>query len=182
MATDPGEREPIGRAIVGLADRIGLPAFVSVCVDLLAGAPRERYVDELRALTRATWAPGDDVFDPEKWRDSWVRSWGARGLLHVWHDSATAAVVAGLDDEHYRPAEMCLKVATRHEVAGTGDGAARLATHPLPRVRVQALRCLAVTGDTEHVDVVRAALDDEHADVRRQADRALVAMQRRLEV
>ena len=39
-----------------------------------------------------------------------MRTWGARGLLHCWDDAATDAVVAGLGDEHYRPAEMCLKV------------------------------------------------------------------------
>ncbi|RYF98302.1 MAG: hypothetical protein EON94_13385 [Caulobacteraceae bacterium] len=77
-----------------------------------------------------------------------MRSWGARGLLHFWDDGATNAVVSGLADEHYRPAEMCLKVAARHEVAGTGDGAAILLHHGLPRVRIQALRCLAVMGDS----------------------------------
>ncbi len=34
--------------------------------------------------------------DLDSWADYWVRSWGARGLLHVWHESASAAVVAGL--------------------------------------------------------------------------------------
>ena len=92
-----------------------------------AGRRAERYVEELRWLTGHDWQPGDGVLDRERWKDYWVRSWGARGLLHVWHDSATAAIVRGLDDEHYRPAEMCLKVAARHEVAGAGDGAARLA-------------------------------------------------------
>ena len=176
------DRPDVARSIADLAERIGTPAFVSVCVDLMAGAPRERYVEELRALTRQAWEPGDRVFDRGSWKDHWVRSWGARGLLHVWHDSATAAVVRGLDDEHYRPAEMCLKVAVRHEVAGTGDGAARLARHPLPRVRAQAMRCLAVSGDHEHADAVRAGLDDPHDGVRRQAERAWQTMVRRLDL
>ncbi len=110
-----------------------------------------------------------------------MRSWGARGLLHVWDDAATAAIVRGLTDAHYRPAEMCLKVATRHQVAGTGDGAAALAGHALPRVRAQAIRCLAVTGDTEHVEIVTAHLDDAHASVRKQAARALDALRTRLD-
>jgi HEAT repeat protein len=91
-------------------------------------------------------------------------------------------VVAGLADEHWRPAEMCLKVATRHEVAGAGDGASVLATHELPRVRAQAMRTLAVTGDTEHVGAVRDRLADEHDDVRRHAARALEQMARRLDL
>lgn len=182
MGSSQSERQPVASLIDDLAERIGLPAFVSVCTDLLGGAPRERYVEELRSLTGHDWRPGDGVLDASTWGDYWVRTWGARGLLHVWHDSASAAVVVGLDDEHYRPAEMCLKVAARHEVAGAADGAARLAAHPLPRVRAQAMRALAVVGDTEHAGVVREHLDDEHPDVRHQAARAWEALERRLDL
>ncbi len=168
--------------IADLAARLGTAAFVAVCVDLLGGAPRERYIEELRSLTGHAWQPGDAVHDPSSWGDHWVRSWGARGLLHVWHESATAAVVAGLHDEHYRPAEMCLKVAARHEVAGSGDGAARLVGHELPRVRAQALRALAVVGDTEHLPVVEAALGDQEPDVRRRAAQALEVLAKRLDL
>ncbi|WP_148614088.1 HEAT repeat domain-containing protein [Nocardioides rubriscoriae] len=175
-------RPPVARSITDLAARIGTSAFVSACVALLGGAPRERYLDELRGITGHAWLPGDDVLDPDAWKDYWVRTWGARGLLHVWDDAATDAVVRGLGDEHYRPAEMCLKVATRHDVAGAGDGAAALARHVLPRVRAQAVRCLAVSGDREHVAVVRSLLDDDHPDVRRQAGRALEALMRRLDL
>jgi HEAT repeat protein len=98
----------------------------------------------------------------------------------VWDDSATDAVVQGLTDQHWRPAEMCLKVAARHDVAGTGAGAAALADHDLPRVRAQAMRALAVAGDSEHVVVVRDHLSDEDEGVRRQAARALDVLERRL--
>ena len=91
-------------------------------------------------------------------------------------------MVAGLADEHWRPAEMCLKVATRHAVAGAGDGAAALAGHPLPRVRAEALRTLGACGDTEHVDVVSDLLDDPEAQVRRQAARALDRLATRLDL
>ena len=74
---------------------------------------------------------------------------------------ATAAVVAGLADEHWRPAEMCLKVTARHDVAQAGDAASLLLAHELPRVRAQALRALAVAGDTQHVEMVRHRLEDE---------------------
>jgi hypothetical protein len=168
--------------ITGLAQRLGVPRFVAVCTDLMAGAEREEYVEELRSLTGHDWHPGDSVFDPDSWHDHWVRTWGARGLLHVWDDSATDAVVRGLADEHWRPAEMCLKVTARHEVAGTGDGAAALAGHELPRVRAQAMRALAVAGDREHVGEVRERLDDPDPEVRRQAARALEAMERRLDL
>lgn len=116
------------------------------------------------------------------WKDYWIRTWGARGLLHVWDEAASGAVVAGLADEHWRPAEMCLKVATRREVGGAGDGAVLLAAHALPRVRSQAMRALAAVGDTEHVPAVRAALTDEDPGVRRQAARALDRLTERLDL
>jgi len=175
-------KPPVAELITALAAQLGVPAFVAVCTDLLGGADREEYVEELRSLTGHDWQPGDGVFDRDAWQDYWVRTWGARGLLHVWDDSATAAVVAGLADEHWRPAEMCLKVTARHDVAGTGDAAALLLGHELPRVRAQALRALAVVGDTEHVTLVRGRLADEDEQVRRQAERALTAMARRLDV
>jgi HEAT repeats len=172
----------VAELIAGLAARVGVPRFVAVCTDLMAGAEREEYAEELRGLTGHDRQQGDGVLDHEVWQDYWVRTWGARGLLHVWDDSATDAIVTGLADSHWRPAEMCLKVAARHEVAGTGDGAAALADHDLPRVRAQAMRALAVTGDSEHVDVVREHIDDQDAEVRRQAGRALAAVERRLDL
>jgi hypothetical protein len=172
---------PVPDLIKSLASRLGMPAFVAVCTGLMSGADRNDYVDELRGLTGHAWNPGDNVFDSQSWPDYWVRTWGARGLLHVWHDSATGAVVAGLSDEHWRPVEMCLKVSARHEVAGTGDGAATLVTHELPRVRIQALRALAVVGDTPHIPLVEIATNDPRPEVQRQALKTLDQMSRRLD-
>jgi hypothetical protein len=176
-----GER-PIAQRIRELDAAVGRTRFVEVCVDLLAGADRTTYAPELRYLTGHAWGPGDPVRDPEVWKDYWVRTWGARGLLHCWHDTATDAVVAGLGDDHYRPAEMCLKVAAKYEVAGTGPGAAVLTGHELPRVRAHALRALGVVGDTEHVGLVLAALDDPETAVRDQAARAYARLAARLDL
>lgn len=175
------ERTPVAQLIKALAERIGVPAFVATCTDLMAGADRNLYVEELRSLTGHAWEPGDNVFDLESWPDYWLRTWGARGLLHVWDDSATDSIVKGLADEHWRPAEMCLKVAARHEVAGAGDGAAALLTHELPRVRVQALRALALVGDTSHIEQVVAATHDVFPEVSRQAVRTFEQMSKRLD-
>ncbi|QIG44103.1 HEAT repeat domain-containing protein [Nocardioides anomalus] len=173
MRTEP----PVAVSIRALADRLGTDRFVEVCSDLLEGAPRERYVAELRGLTRLDRLP-----DPRSWHDYWLRTWGARGLLHVWDDRATPAVRHGLGDEHWRPVEMCLKVVAAHDVAGAGDRAAALTAHERPRVRAQALRALAVVGDTEHVAAVRDRLADPDEAVRRQAARALAALERRLDL
>ncbi len=159
-----------------LVARLGRPEFVAVCVELLGGADRAQHEDVLPYLT------GHESHDPSTWHDYWVRTWGARGLLHVWDDAATDAIVEGLGDDHWRPAEMCLKVTARHQVSGAGDAAAELAGHELPRVRGQAMRALAAVGDTEHLDLVRARLDDEVPDVRRQAARALDRLSGRLDL
>ena len=177
-----GSGLPVAERIRELDALLGRERFVEVCTDLLAGAPRTSYVPELRYLTGHGWEPGSAILDPEVWKDYWVRTWGARGLLHCWSERATDAVVAGLGDEHYRPAEMCLKVAAKHDVAGSGPGAARLTTHELPRVRGQAVRTLGFVGDTEHADAVRAALDDPEPAVRTQAARAWERMARRLDL
>ena len=174
---------PVGELIAELADHLGVRATVGVCLDLLGGADRLGHLSELAYLTGLPFAAGSATLDPGRWPDYWVRTWGARGLLYVWTDDAAPGVVSGLGDEHWRPAEMCLKVATKHEIGEAGPRAAVLAVEgELPRVRVQALRTLGAVGDTEHVDVVRDLLDDEEPAVRRQAARSLTLLARRLDL
>lgn len=172
----------IGALVLELSGHVGEPAVVTECVDLLQGADRCDHLDALRYLAGRSFDAGDKAVDPAVWPDHWVRTWGARGLLYVWDDLAVDAVVAGLHDEHWRPAEMCLEVSTRRELGAAGPGAAGLLGHELPRVRAQALRTLGAAGDTEHVEAVRAALEDDQADVRRQAARALDRMAARLDL
>lgn len=175
---DLQERVPV--LIDELVAHLGERAVVEICLDLLGGADRASYVGELAYLTGLRFETGAATLDPRSWKDFWVRSWGARGLLYVWRTDASPAVVRGVGDEAWRPAEMCLRVAARRELGEAGPGAARLVGHRLPRVRAQALRTLGGVGDTEHVEVVRRAQDDEHPDVRRSAARALDAMAERL--
>ncbi len=173
---------PVADLVRELADRLGLDAFVRLCVDLLEGADRGEHLDALPYLTGHDWAPGTAVTDPTSWGDYWLRTWGARGLLHVWDDSAGPAVVAGLGDEHWRPAEMCLKVTATHEVAGAAEAVVPWVAHDLPRVRAQAVRALGVVGDTEHVASVRDATHDPDPVVRRAAGRALESLVARLDL
>lgn len=157
---------------------VGPETAAGWCADLLAGADPHDYVEMLDYLGSNTRKA---AFDPS-WYDYWPRTWGARGLLYVWADSAAPVVVEGLGDAHWRPAEMCLKVATKREIGEAGPGAVPLSEHELPRVRAAALRCLGKVGDTEHVEVVDAALDDEQPQVRRAGARALAEMIRRLDL
>jgi HEAT repeat protein len=173
---------PVAELIVELSERLGPDEFTARCTALLEGAPREEHLEVLPWLTGHDWSEGEAVRDAASWKDHWLRTWGARGLLHVWDERASDAVVAGLADEEWRPAEMCLKVVAAHDVAGAGDGAAALADHPLPRVRAAAARALAVAGDTEHVGVVTELLDDPDASVRRAAARAMERMRARLDL
>ena len=78
-----------------LAGHPGRGGHGPACLDLLGGADRRDHLPELRYLDRARLAPGTAVLGPGAWKDYWVRTWGARGLLHVWSTSAGAAVVAG---------------------------------------------------------------------------------------
>ncbi len=83
------EAQPTKELIVELADRLGRDEFTAVCVDLMRGAPREDHLDALPWLTGHDWSAGEPVRDPTTWHDYWLRTWGARGLLHVWDDAAT---------------------------------------------------------------------------------------------
>lgn len=161
-----------------LGQRVGEEAAARWCADLLAGADVYDYVALLPYLGSNC---EQAAFDPS-WYDYWHRTWGARALLYVWAESAAPVVVEGIADDHWRPAEMCLKVAAKRELGEAGPGAVRLTRHELPRVRVAAIRCLGAVGDTEHVDAVDAAVGDGRVDVRRAAARALEQMAKRLDL
>lgn len=166
--------------VEGLAAELGEGAVVEACCGLLGGAPPEDFA--WAAATLSGHAASFEQLRAEGWFDYWWRTWGARGLLYVWSPEAVDAVVRGLADRHWRPAEMCLKVAARREIAEAAEGAARLTRHDLPRVRGTALRMLGRAGDTEHVAFVRAGLDDREEAVRRAAALALERMVERLDL
>jgi hypothetical protein len=111
----------------------------------------------------------------------WPRVWGARGLLHVYRPQAEPAVVAGLSDEHWRVREMCAKVARAHEVGAAAAELHRRCADEVPRVRVAAVRALAVVGEAEDADAVRDCIDDLDRSVAAAAERALTAMSKRLD-
>lgn len=167
------------RELVGELEKlVGAEVAAGWCADLLAGADREDYRAVFGYLGKNC---AEAAFDA-RWPGYWRRTWGGRGLLYVWTDSAAPVLVQGLFDEAWRPAEMCLKAATLRQVGEAGPGAIPLTRHGLPRVRLNAVRCLGAVGDTEHVASVVEALDDTDEAVRRAAARALTAMARRLDL
>jgi HEAT repeats len=179
LPAPPDLKAPPRELVAALRAHLSEAEAAGRCADLLTGADPAEHADLLPYLAGRPGA----AYPAEGWADHWPRVWGARGLLYVWDDSAAPAVVAGLDDEHWRPAEMCLKVSTKRELGEAGPRAAVLAVEgELSRVRVQAVRTLGAVGDTEHVAVVRELLDDEDQAVRRQAARSLTQLARRLDL
>lgn len=145
-----------GILVAQLRDIIGEGPAVAVCVELLGGGdPQVRRAEMPYLGAQAT--PG--LLDGT-WKPYWGRVWGARGLLYVWDPMAAPAVIAGVGDEHWRVAEMCLKVSSLRELAEAADQAVVLTEHELPRVRSNAVRTLGLVGDTEHVEAVVAVLED----------------------
>jgi hypothetical protein len=173
----PDLRAPPRELVAALRTHLTEAEVAGRCADLLTGADPAEHADLLPYLAGRPGA----AYPSDGWAEHWPRVWGARGLLYVWDESAADAVLAGLRDDAWRVAEMCLKVCTLRTLPA-GDDAARLAGHELPRVRAAAARALGAAGDVEHVSAVEGLLDDEAEEVRRTAHRALERMRTRLDL
>lgn len=121
--------------------RRGTRAVVAGCIELLQGGGSDD------GLVLALAGPAAlRVVDGTYGGDGgyWLRVWGARGLLWVWDDSATAAVVDALGDESWRVREMAAKVVARHLLEPALPAVQALAADPRPRVRAAAARAVTV--------------------------------------
>ena len=76
---------------------------------------------------------------------------------------------------------MALKVVRKRELGEAAEAAASLTGDDVPRVRVAAIRALALIGEGEHAEPVRDALEDPEPIVRDAALSAIETMTRRLE-
>jgi hypothetical protein len=76
-------------------------------------------------------------------QDYFVRTWALRAMLYAWHESASTTVIDALQDEHWRPREIALKVVAKRLADGDVDAVARLQDDPVPRVQAAARRALA---------------------------------------
>lgn len=75
-----------------------------------------------------------------------VRAWALRAMLYAWDESASKTVIDALDDEHWRPREMALKVVAKRLVDGDVDAVARRRDDPVPRVQAAARQALGRLG------------------------------------
>jgi hypothetical protein len=108
----------------------------------------------------------------------WPEVWGARVLLHAWNDSATDAVLAGLQNQAWRVREMCCRVTATRKL----DGATylrELLTDDTARVRAAAARALGEVGSADDVEALGALFKDPEIDVRRAAQQARSAIEKR---
>ena len=178
MSSAVGDRRTPREVLALFAAHVGEATAAHRCADLITSDDPREHAETLRWLAGPA---GEALLAGEpSWQPYWARVWGARGLLYVWDDDVAPAVLAGLKDPHWRVAEMCLKVAARHDLPA-GDDAVLLSRHELSRVRAAAARALGAAGDTEHLDAARDLVDDEDAEVRRAAARALEQMECRLD-
>jgi hypothetical protein len=77
----------------------------------------------------------------------WPRVWAARGLLHVWDDVATPAIVTATTHDAWRVREMSAKVIARHHVRPAIDAVITLLDDDSARVRVAARRAFDAVAD-----------------------------------
>jgi hypothetical protein len=104
---------------------------VEACRDLLAGRDVDPEIVVALGGPPARWAVDGSTPGP----DYWLRVWAARGLLWLWDDIATDAIVTALSDSSWRVREMTAKVVARHQVdAGLGV-LLTLRDDPVARVR-----------------------------------------------
>lgn len=113
---------------------------VAGCVALIRGDySDEMFIREIGGDGAAYVLAGRSRVDDRYW----FRTWGARGLLYVWDDSALPALVEATSDEHWRVREMAAKVAARHLLDEALPELVRLCEDPVPRVRAAAGRAIA---------------------------------------
>jgi hypothetical protein len=129
------------QSVLAECERRGRSAVVAGCIDLLDSA------DADDTLIVALGGPAAEyvLSGGEGGRlGYWPRVWAARGLLHVWADEATGAVLRATTDEHWRVREMAVRVIARHRVGEGLAAVAALKDDPVSRVRVAADRAVMI--------------------------------------
>ena len=122
--------------------RRGRDLVIAACVDLLEGRPD--MVDDALVSALGGQAAQYVLAGHEGGKAGyWPRVWAARGLIHAWDDSATAAVIHATRDSSWRVREMAAKAVARHHVREASQAMAGLRNDEIPRVRAAAEKALA---------------------------------------
>ena len=108
----------------------------------------------------------------------WPEVWGARVLLYAWNDTATDAVLAGLQNRAWRVREMCTRVAAARHLPAA-EYLRELLTDDTARVRAAAARALGELGTADDLDLLSTLFKDPEIDVRRAAQQARSAIEKR---
>jgi len=119
--------------------RRGREAVIAGCIDLLEGRGADSGLVRSLGLAPADYVLGGGEGGPSGY---WPRVWAARGLLHVWGDEATRAIVGATRDPAWRVREMAAKVVARHRVDEALEAVAALQEDGVARVRAAAHRAL----------------------------------------
>jgi len=108
----------------------------------------------------------------------WPEVWGARVLLYAWNDTATDAVLAGLQNRAWRVREMCTRVAAARHLPAA-EYLRELLTDDTARVRAAAARALGEIGSADDLELLAKLFADPEIDVRRAAQQARTAIEKR---
>jgi len=108
----------------------------------------------------------------------WPEVWGARVLLYAWNDTATDAVLAGLQNRAWRVREMCTRVAAARHLPAA-EYLRELLTDDTARVRAAAARALGEVGSADDLELLAKLFADPEIDVRRAAQQARTAIEKR---
>lgn len=127
MPAKPKSGRTPHKSVEAAAKRLGKTTVVAGCRALLAGDETEALLVLALGGRPARWAAG---FDEPPGPAYWLRVWAARGLLWVWDDEATPAILAALGDDAWRVREMATRVVMRHRIREALPKVKRLRTDP----------------------------------------------------
>ena len=139
MATSWGESPR--SSITRYAHEVGEDVLIGRLIELLSGGPLDDELGVALAGPASRLVLAGREGGPTGY---WARVWALRGLLYVWRDTATDAVIASCADSSWRCREMALKVAARHRLDEALDAAAQRQHDEVARVRLAAQRVLRV--------------------------------------
>jgi hypothetical protein len=177
MPTEKSSRRTPRECVRAACARFGEADVARRAAALLRGADPAGDEEILRALGfegEMSWL----TTEPNPY---WARVWAARALRYCWGDPAATAVLDGLHDDAWRVVEHCAVIVADRELADAAPTLVALTEHPVPRVRVAAVRGLSRVAEREEAAAVLRRADDPERAVRVAVERALPVLRERLD-